>query len=244
MRCNKAFRRSIRLLITIILPLGAYAAPAPASPANRPRPGLVRVQMDTAEGSIVVALDARHAPKTTANFLAYVDDGRFDGTTFYRASRRKSDPKLGMIQGGIGTDARRSLPPVAHESTAMTGIHHLDGAISMARGGDPGTAMGNFFITIGPTPHMDANGAYPGYAAFGYVVAGMDTVRRILAKPTGGGVGVMRGQMIVNRVRLIRARRLDGTSRPTTAVKPWLIDMSRMKRPNGPPPRDRVNPGR
>jgi peptidyl-prolyl cis-trans isomerase A (cyclophilin A) len=205
---------------------------------------MVRVRMDTSEGPIVVALDARHAPKTTANFLAYVDDGRFDGTTFYRASRRKSDPKLGMIQGGIGTDARRSLPPVAHESTAMTGIHHLDGTISMARGGDPGTAMGNFFITLGPTRHMDADGSYPGYAAFGHVVAGMDTVRRILAKPTGGGSGVMRGQMIMHRIPLIRARRLDGVARPTMAVKPWLIDMSRMKRPPRPPREERVSRGR
>ena len=50
-----------------------------------------------------------------------------------------------------------------------------------------------------------------------------DTVRRILAKPTGGGTGAMKGQMILRPVTLVRAERLDGIARPTPGVKPWLI---------------------
>lgn len=193
--------------------------------AAAPRPDLVRVRIVTSEGPITVALEARRAPKTTANFLAYVDDGRFDGMTFYRAARRKSAPRFGFVQGGIRTDAMRILPPFPLETTAQTGIRHLDATISMARGATPGSAGGNFFITVGATPAMDARPGYPGYAAFGHVVAGMDTVRRILALPTGGGMDAFKGQMILKPVRLVSAKRLDGTPMPTGRVKPWLMGL-------------------
>lgn len=221
-------RRLIAALLALLLLAPASMASA-AGPANRPTPGYVRVRIETSDGPIIVALDARRAPRTTANFLRYVDDGRFDGTSFYRSAPRRSDPDKGFIQGGIGTNARRGLPPVAHEPTSQTGIRHLDGTISMAYGNGPGTAMGNFFITIGPVPHMDAAGAYPGYAAFGHVVAGMDTVRKILAEPIGGGSGPMKGQMILKPVKLIRAVRLNGTPRPTGGPKPWLLELPRRK---------------
>jgi peptidyl-prolyl cis-trans isomerase A (cyclophilin A) len=218
----------MRFSVPFVLALAALLL----STAGATRPegrsaGLVRVRILTSDGPIVLALDARRAPKTTSNFLAYVDDGRFDDTLFYRAARRRIDPKLGFVQAGIGTDARRSLPPIPHESTQMTGIRHLDATVSMARGGKPGSAMGNFFITVGATPHMDARPDYAGYAAFGHVVSGMDTVRRILAKPTGGGSEEMKGQMILKPVRLISVRRLDGVARPTGGVKPWLLGIRR-----------------
>ncbi|SEJ32749.1 peptidyl-prolyl cis-trans isomerase A (cyclophilin A) [Sphingobium sp. AP50] len=200
---------------------------AAALPANRPTPGFVRVAIETSVGTIIVAADQKHAPRTAANFLTYVDDGRFDGVTFYRAARRKSDPKYGLIQGGIDTDARRSLPPIPHEPTTQTGIRHLDATLSMARPNRPDSAMGNFFITIGPTPNMDARGDYIGYAAFGHVVAGMDVVKKILAVPTCCGSGPMRGQMIIKPIIILHARRLDGTPKPSRGVKPWLIGLNR-----------------
>ena len=121
---------------------------------------------------MILAIDTKRAPKTAENFLAYVDDGRFDGTSFYRAARGKKDPKTGFIQGGIQTDARRILPPFPLETTAMTGIRHLDATVSMARAANPDSAGGNFVITIGPAPQMDARPGFPGYAAFGHLVAG------------------------------------------------------------------------
>jgi len=175
-------------------------------------------------GPIVVALDAKRAPKTTANFLKYVDDGRFDGTTFYRASRAKSDPKRGFIQGGIDTDfCRTLLPAVPLEPTSQTGLKHVSGTISMARHKQPDSATGNFSIFTGPAPYMDAAPGRPGYAAFGHVVAGMDVVRKILALPTCCGKGAMFGQMIRQEVRIVRAVRLDGKPQPTSAVRPWLF---------------------
>ncbi len=194
------------LLLLLLLPDAARAQ------------AVVRVRLVTSAGAIVVALDAKRAPKTVANFMAYVDDGRLDGTSFYRAARRKSDPKLGFVQGGIGTDARRMLRSVPIERTGATGLKHVDGAISMAHGANPDSATGNFSIMVGPNPALDAN-----YAAFGRVVSGMDVVKRILALPSGGGRGPMKGQMIFKPVRLIRAERMDGVAKPSGMPKPWLL---------------------
>lgn len=192
-------------------------------PAAAAEPPSVRVRIETSAGNIVVAVDTKRAPVTALNFLAYVDDGRFDGTSFYRAGRRKEAPKLGIIQGGISTDARRTLAPIAHEPTTRTGLSHIDGSISMARPNRLGSTMGNFFICVGANRSMDARGDNPGYAVFGKVVSGMDVARRILALPTGGGSGAMKGQMILKPVRILRAVRMDGTPRPTGKVKAWQM---------------------
>lgn len=227
--------RSVNLLMIVCAALAALVMGDASAAAKRAAStaGIVRVKLETSAGPIVIAVDTRRAPATAGNFLAYVDDGRFDGTKFYRAARAKYDPRQGFIQGGIETDARRILPPFPLETTAQTGIRHLDGTISMARREDPDSAGGNYFICIGAAPHMDAqpgiNGpgkiepGRKGFAAFGQVVEGMDVVHRILALPTGGGTDGMRGQMLLRAVRVTRAVRLDGTPRPTGRVKPWLI---------------------
>lgn len=200
--------------------VAALALLAPSPVMARPTPRLVRVRLATSYGPIVLALETRRAPKTSANFLAYVDDHRFDGITFYRAARSRLAPQFGFVQGGIRTDARRILPPFPLETTAMTGIKHLDGTISMARRAEAGSAGGNFFITVGAMPSMDASAAHPGYAAFGHVVSGMPVIKRILAQPTGGGFG---GQMLLREVKIVSATRLDGKPKPTGLVKPWLV---------------------
>ncbi|MEA3014405.1 MAG: peptidyl-prolyl cis-trans isomerase [Sphingomonadales bacterium] len=217
--------RPLGLLAPLLLFVGGCGAPADApAPANdaraiagmgaapQPQADIVRVRLETELGPIVLALDARHAPVTTANFLAYVDQGKFDGVVFYRASRTPGMRGQGFIQGGIRRDATRMLLPIAHEPTSRTGLSHGDGAISMART-DPGSATGDFFITAGPQPSMDAGHGRPadnlGYAAFGRVVEGREVVRRILAAPTvaNAGRGAMRGQMIEQPVRIVSARR-------------------------------------
>lgn len=203
-----------------LIALAALTLATPAIAQRKPTPGLVRVQLVTAAGPITLALDTRRAPETTRNFLAYVDDGRFDGAVIYRAARSRKAPRYGFIQGGIRTDARRILPPFKHERTDRTGIRHTDGTISMARRLEPNSAGGNFFIAVGPLPDFDAKGSFPGYAAFGHVTTGMDVVRKILARPVGGGMG---GQMLLQPIRVLSARRLDGPAKPTGIVKPWLI---------------------
>lgn len=188
-----------------------------------PVPELVRVRLETDAGPITLALDAGRAPVTTANFMAYVDDGRFDGTLFYRAARSRKRPGDGFVQGGVRTNLHRALPPISLERTDRTGIRHLDATVSMARGQFDASATGNFVLTIGPAPFLDAGPGRSGYAAFGRVVGGMDAVRRVLVQPTGGGTGAMRGQMLARPVRIVRAVRLDGTPRPSGRPKVWLI---------------------
>jgi len=195
----------IRHLILVLLALLAVA-PAQAAPSQ------VTVALKTTEGTIVIALDMKRAPITAGNFLAYVEQKKFDGTTFYRAARAVGNPARGFVQGGVHRDARRSLPPIRHEPTTKTGIRHRDGTISMARR-EPGTAMGEFFILAGAAPAMDAKpggGAdNAGYAAFGHVVSGMPVVKRILASRTWpGGSGSMKGQLIREPVKIIEARRI------------------------------------
>lgn len=195
-----------------LLPLLAllFLAAVPAEAQRGPPPATVRVALNTSAGTITLALDARRAPVTTANFLAYVDQRRFDGTSFYRAARTPGARGRGFIQGGIRRTARRALPQIAHEPTSRTGLRHLDGTISMARMA-PGTAMGDFFIIVGGAmPAMDARRGDPGFAAFGRVAGGMDVARRILAAETvpNAGRGAMRGQMITAPVRILSARRV------------------------------------
>ena len=212
------------LALAALLALAGCGDPAPPPAANAtqsetkaaaaPLGDVVRIRLETDAGPILLALDHRRAPVTTENFVAYVDQHRFDGTTFYRAARQAGDPRHGFVQGGIRHTARRALPQIAHEPTSRTGIRHLDATISMARNA-PGTAMGDFFITVGPMPVMDEGGGRnadnQGFAAFGRVEQGMDAVRRILAAPTvpNAGRGGMRGQMIAEPVRIVAARRAD-----------------------------------
>lgn len=176
-----------------------------------PGPGEVRVRIATALGGIVLDLDRTHAPLTTANFLKYVDQHRFDGTTFYRADRVDAGTGLGLVQGGVRGNAKLVLPPVAHEATTKTGLAHVEGTISMART-TPGSARGDFFITTGPLSSLDAHpqaaGDNAGFAAFGHVVDGMTVVHRILdAAVNDAGEGAMRGQLLVKPVRIVTVRR-------------------------------------
>jgi peptidyl-prolyl cis-trans isomerase A (cyclophilin A) len=216
----RPYIRAMRRLLPL-LALLAIATPAAAQRADRATPGWVRVRLETADGPIVLALDQRHAPLTTANFLRYVDDGRFDGVSFYRTARSKKQPGTGFIQSGIRTDARRFLDMIPHESTRQTGIRHLDMTVSMARKGPPGSANGNWFITVGAAPYMDWSPRDPGYAAFGRVVAGQAVVKRILAAPRGQQ---MNGTLLLKPVRVNRAVRLDGKAHPTGRPRPWLLE--------------------
>jgi peptidyl-prolyl cis-trans isomerase A (cyclophilin A) len=189
----------------------AEAGNASEAKAPEPLPDMVRVRLETEEGPITLALDAKSAPITTANFVRYAEEGRFDGTTFYRAARTKgAGPGRGFIQGGIRRNYRRMLAPIEHEPTSKTGLRHEAGTISMAMT-EPGNAMGEFFIVTTAMPAMDAKGDKPGFAAFGKVVEGMDVVKRILAAPTvpNAGRGAMRGQMITEPVRIVSVKRVE-----------------------------------
>ncbi len=192
----------------------ATAPQVPPAPPPMPEKvyETVRVAITTSEGPIVLALEKERAPVTTANFLRYVDQKRLDGTAFYRAMKLSDDGSYGLIQGGTQGNPKRVLPKIAHEPTSKTGLSHTDGAISMARGA-PGSADGDFFITIGALDSLNADLSKPGdnlgFAVFGRVIEGMETVRKIMNAPTSPtlGEGVMKGQMIASPVKIVTARR-------------------------------------
>ena len=216
------FARSRWLVVCAILWLAAgraqeSAAPATgtaSAPASAPEraPATSRVVLHTSQGDIVLALETQRAPITAANFLRYVDQKRLDGSTFYRSMVLGDDGQAGLIQGGLRGTPRRVLKPIAHEPTTLTGLQHVNGAISMARA-DPGTATCDFFIVIGDLNGLDAqpNGGDPGYAVFGRVVDGMDVVHVIFTQPRAptAGEGVMQGQMLATPVKILSARRVE-----------------------------------
>ena len=168
-----------------------------------------RARVVTALGTLVFELETERAPITSANFIRYANEKRFDGTTFYRAM--KIQPGYGLVQGGTSNDATKTLRPIRHEPTTRTGLSHVNGALSMARG-DPGTATGDFFITIGELVALNADptkaGDNLGYAVFGRVVEDMDVVEKILMAPISRtkGEGPMRGQMIDAPVKILTVR--------------------------------------
>jgi peptidyl-prolyl cis-trans isomerase A (cyclophilin A) len=103
----------------------------------------VRVELDTRLGPIIVEVDLEHAPISAAEFLRYVDASLYNGGSLYRVVRTDNDHgpvHIEVIQGGLATP-ERALPPIAHETTKQTGIHHTDGVISLARR-ELGTAQG------------------------------------------------------------------------------------------------------
>jgi peptidyl-prolyl cis-trans isomerase A (cyclophilin A) len=187
-------------------------APAPIVPGA----GDVLVSLETGLGAIVIALKVKQAPLTTANFLRYVDDKRYDGASFWRSAKAPGSVDYGLIEGGLQGDPKKVLPPIAHEPTSQTGLRHVDGTISLARR-EPGTGDSDFFICVGEAPYLDANpapsasgGDNAGFAAFGQVVKGMEIVRKILNLPTPGVAinPVMKGQMLDPVVPIVAVRRL------------------------------------
>ena len=182
------------------------AAPTLAQTAEAPAPAAadtVKVALDTSAGRIVLALDQARAPITTANFLRYVDAGRFNGESFYRSMKFGDG---GIVQGGITSDARKLYPAIEHEPVSKTGLKHVAGTVSMAAF-SPGTAKADFFILTADAPSFDAN-----FAAFGHVLEGMEVVRAIQVAPTSPtkGTGVMKGQMLDPVVKITRASRVTG----------------------------------
>lgn len=175
----------------------------------------VEVTLRTAMGDIELELYPNRAPVTVRNFLAYVDAGHFDGGSFYRVVRLDNDngdPKIEVIQGGASPWGRGEFSPIAHESTEETGLLHIDGTISMARG-DINTATSEFFICLGDQPGLDHGAArntdLRGFAAFGQVISGMDVVRSInrIRDTTSGNTGYTGGQMLNEPVQILEAVR-------------------------------------
>ena len=196
-------RSSLSTLLALVLlaacsqaPVQPAAAPAPA-PVSPPPPTFPmtpipvkevpvdkdhrEVKIETNYGNMVVQLDGVRAPLSVKDFLAYVGEHYYDGSSFYRVV-----PGF-VIQGGDFTSDLKyhqpAHPPIPNESG--NGLSNLRGSIAMARDNDPHSATATFYINLVDNRKLDPRPDRWGYAVFGQVVQGMDVVDKIATVPTG-----------------------------------------------------------
>ena len=138
------------------------------------------IHFETTLGRFTVELFEKEAPITVANFLKYIDDGFFDGTTFHRIV-----PGF-VIQGGGFTEdmtQKKTHPTVKNE--ADNGKKNSRGTLSMARTNDINSATSQFFVNLKDNDFLDHSRGNFGYAVFARVTEGMDVVDKIAAVETG-----------------------------------------------------------
>lgn len=162
------------MTITRRMMVGAVLTAAFAPVALAQSLPLVKVQ--TNMGDFVLELNPKAAPKTVENFLTYVKSGFYKNTLFHRVI-----PNF-MIQGGgfvSGMEEKDTRKAIALES--RNGLSNLRGTIAMARTSDPNSATSQFFINVRDNHFLDASQAQDGYgyAVFGRVISGMQTVNAI-----------------------------------------------------------------
>ncbi len=188
---KQARRAFIGLVVAGMWGLPAYAQAATS------------VQFQTSAGDFVIELNAEKAPKTVENFLQYVNDKHYEGTIFHRVIDGF------MVQGGGFTSAMAQKPtrgPIPLE--ASNGLRNDRGTIAMARSGNPNSATSQFFINV--VDNAGLNAPQPdgfGYAVFGKVSSGMETIDKIRTLPTGNKAGMQNVPLTpitINAVRILK----------------------------------------
>jgi cyclophilin family peptidyl-prolyl cis-trans isomerase len=147
----------------------------------------MKVKLTTSMGPIVIELDSAKAPVSAENFLKYVDAGHYDGTIFHRVIDGF------MVQGGGFTKDMRQKPvnaPIKNEGA--NGLKNENYTVAMARTGVRDSATSQFFINVKDNDFLNYSGESQqgwGYAVFGKVVEGKDTVDKIKKVATGNAGG-------------------------------------------------------
>lgn len=176
------------LVLVVMLPLVCLSAQAAPPSTSTPKQGVTsmstnpRVKMTTSLGDIVITLDAAKAPKTVANFLAYVNDGFYNGTIFHRVIDGF------MVQGGGFEPGLKQKPTKANvENEANNGLKNNKYTLAMARTSDPHSATAQFFINVANNDFLNHTAPTAqgwGYAVFGEVTEGKDIVDKMRAVAT------------------------------------------------------------
>ena len=141
------------------------------------------VTIETSLGTMKAELYEDKAPATVANFLAYADEGFYDGTVFHRVI-----PGF-MIQGGgftPGMEQKPTKPPIKNE--ARNGLKNERGTLAMARTSVVDSATSQFFVNHRDNGFLDFTAPTAqgwGYAVFGRLTEGLDVLDKIAAVPTG-----------------------------------------------------------
>ena len=140
------------------------------------------VELQTSHGAIRIELDDAAAPKTVANFLAYVNSGFYNGTVFHRVIKNF------MVQGGgMTADMKQKETQAPIENEAKNGLKNDKYTVAMARTSDPHSATAQFFINTVDNGFLNHSSPTPqgwGYAVFGKVVKGQEVVDAIKAVRT------------------------------------------------------------
>ncbi len=160
------------------------------------------VRFETSLGEFTLELNAEKAPISTANFLAYVDEGFFDGLIFHRVI-----PGFMIQGGGFAPDMsqKKNKAPIKNEAT--NGLKNKRGTIAMARTNVVDSATSQFFINLVDNQFLDNSPGNFGYAVFGQVTEGLDTIDRIAKERTGRKQG--HDDVPVTDVVIISAKRID-----------------------------------
>lgn len=154
-------RRAPLVLALLLTPL--LAVPAAAEDDPPPSPTGPTVVLETTLGRLEIRLFSEEAPENAGAFERLVRDRFYDGLPFYRVVAGH------VIQAGDGGENDRPTVPLE------PGVHpHVEGAVGMARGEDPGSGSTEFYICLADRPHLDGN-----YTIFGRVTDGLDVLRRI-----------------------------------------------------------------
>jgi cyclophilin family peptidyl-prolyl cis-trans isomerase len=174
------------LAFALAVPLAHAQAQASTSSCTPKGNAPMKVKLTTSMGPIVIQLDKDKAPISTENFVKYVESGHYNGTIFHRV--------IGtfMIQGGGFTKDMQQKPtsaPIKNEST--NGLKNDHYTVAMARTNVRDSATSQFFINVKDNAFLNYAGeGNPGYAVFGKVVEGTDTVDKIKAVQTGNQRGM------------------------------------------------------
>jgi len=171
----------MKLLQTLTLLAAVVVGTAPV--LGEEKVSQPKVKLVTSAGDITLRLYPAKAPKTVENFLAYVDEGFYDGTIFHRVINNF------MIQAG-GFDSERvekeTRDPIVNESRNK--LHNIRGTVAMARTSSPDSATAQFFINQRSNLRLDWAPDKEGYTVFGEVIAGMGVVDFIATAATGNSL--------------------------------------------------------
>jgi peptidyl-prolyl cis-trans isomerase B (cyclophilin B) len=167
---------------------------------------MTTIKFTTNQGDIVLELDGEKAPNTVKNFVAYVEDGFYEGTIFHRII-----PNFMAQGGGFTSDFKQKKTQNPVDNEADNGLKNDRGTVAMARTNDPHSATGQFFINLsdnGFLNHSSKTSQGWGYAVFGKVTEGMDVIDTMAAIPTGSGgmfpTDVPQEEVIIEKAEVIK----------------------------------------
>jgi peptidyl-prolyl cis-trans isomerase B (cyclophilin B) len=166
--------------------------------------GMVTVIIETSKGNITLELDSEKAPESVANFVTYAKSGHYDNTIFHRVI-----PGFMVQGGGFDVDMKQKSTNAPIKIEADNGLKNLNGTVAMARTNDPNSATSQFFINLKDNGFLDHTSPTPqgwGYAVFGKVTDGMDTVSSIEGVKTGSNHGhqdVPMEDVVITKVTIV-----------------------------------------